>query len=592
MSKPSFLAELKRRNVLRAAALYAGGAWLLVQVVTQVGPVFNLPSETQRWIIVAAAIGFPFAMALSWFYEWTPEGFKREDEVEVPETMRHSTGRKLDFAIIAVLSVAVVLLLADRFVLHRGSGGTAASADAEKSIAVLPLFNMGGDAKDAYLGDGISEEILTALSKLHGLKVIARASSFQFRDRDVDAAKVGRALNVHNLLTGTVQRVGENLRISVELVDTGSGAQVWAQHYDRDFKNLFELEDDISGSVSKELAIQLGAAAGQPLVRSGTSSAHAHDLYLQAKKLSYASDEASLNKAVELFNEAIAEDPNYAEAWAGMAYTYAFLADAYRAPIDVLAPMKGAAEKAIALDPNLAEAHAYLGYALLTYERDFPSAKRELDKAVALNPGSADAYFFRGLYPLVNRDPRAALVDLQTAEKLDPYNPYDPFASMWAASALPDQALTIRKAQQVLKVDPKFSYFSDPQVYAYGSFGLWKDCIDRYVAVEGGTENTPDYKASVCYAHSGNTTKARAILDRLEAAAKTHYVDHAIMAEARMALGDKDGAIAALEQAYKDRSQPLLLLWYIAEFKPLHDDPRYQSLIDRIYASTKPAATQ
>ena len=293
--KPSFFTELKRRNVLRAGALYIGAAWALSQGVAQLLPVFDFPNWVVRWFVIAAIIGFPFAMLFSWFYEWTPQGIQRESDVAPDASVTRETGRKLDRWIIAVLSIAVVLLLADIFVPHRDAQTAAAPSAQDKSIAVLPLFNLSGDAKDNYLGDGISEEVLTALSKLHGLKVIARASSFQFRDRDVDAVKVGRALNVRSLLAGTVQRDGENLRVSVELVDAGSGVQLWSQHYDRDFKNLFALEDDISSSVSTALAVKLGAAAGQPLVHAATNSPRAHDLYLQAKKLSYNSDEASLN---------------------------------------------------------------------------------------------------------------------------------------------------------------------------------------------------------------------------------------------------------------------------------------------------------
>ena len=588
----SFFSELKRRNVLRAAALYVGAAWALSQGVAQLLPVFDFPNWVVRWLVIAAIVGFPFAMLFSWFFEWTPQGIQRESEVAPDASIMRETGWKLDRWIIAVLSIAVVLLLADVFVPHRDAGNAGTAAVSEKSVAVLPLFNMGGDAKDAYLGDGISEEVLTALSKLHGLKVIGRASSFQFRDRDVDAIKVGRALNVRSLLTGSVQRAGVSLRISVELVDTGSGVQLWSQHYDRDFKNLFVLEDDISSSVSTALAVRLGAAAGQPLVKAGTDNPHAHDLYLQAWTLSYSSDEAGLNRAVALFNQAIAEDSNYASAWAGLAYTYSFLADAYRAPIDVLPSMKGAAEKAVALDPDMADAHAYLGYILLAYERDFAGANREFDKAIALNPGSADVHFFRGIDPLWAQKPAAALAEFEAAEKIDPRNPFDPFAAMWAATAMGDEAMAISKARRVLAIDPGFSYFTDPLEYAYGSFGRWKECIDRYTSLPTDVDNGPDFKAAVCYAHYGNPARARAILDQLETAARARYVDHTNIAEVHIALGDKDGAMAALEQAYKDRSQPLLLLWYLPEFKPLHDDPRYKDLMARIYSSEKQQPAQ
>jgi TolB-like protein len=600
----SLIAELKRRNVIRMAGLYLVGAWLIVQVASTVLPMFGAPDWLPRSIVILLAIGFVPALVFAWVFELTPDGLKRDVEVKPEDSIAPQTARRMERTFLVVLVLALAYLGFDKLVLaprreaamlaiaqqqlvKQTTGKSVVIATNDKSIAVLPLFNMSGDDKDSYLGDGISEEMLTALSKLPNLQVIGRASSFQFRGRDVDAMKVGRALNVRSLLTGTVQRAGDNLRISVELVDTASGVQLWSQHYDRDFKNLFVLEDDISSAVATALAVKLGAAAGQPLVHTATNSPQAHDLYLQAKKLSYSSDEASLDRAVELFNQAIAEDPNYAAAWAGLAYTYAFLADAYRAPIDVLPSMKGAAEKAVALDPDMAEGHAYLGYILMAYQRDFPAGRRELDKAVALNPGSADAHFFRGLDPLSTGKPAAALVEFEMAEKIDPYNPFDPFSAMWAAVAMGDQAMAIRKAKRALEIDPGFSYFTDPLVYAYGSFGRWQDCVDRSAAAQAQADHGPDYKAAICYAHAGNSVRARAILDQLETAARTRYVDHTNIAEVYVSLGDKDRAMAALEQAFKDRSQPLLLVWYLPEFKPLHDDPRYKSLMDRMYASEK-----
>jgi adenylate cyclase len=468
----------------------------------------------------------------------------------------------------------------------------AATAIPAKSVAVLPLMNLSGDNKDNYLGDGISEEILFALSRLPGLRVTGRASSFQFRGRDVDAAKVGRALNVRSLLTGTVQRAGDKLRISVELIDTSSGVQLWSQHFDRSFRNLFALEDDISNAVSTTLAVKLGMAAGQPLVQAATDNPQAHDLYLRARELSYGSDEPTLNQAVNLFNQAIAADPNYTAAWAGLAYAYWLLVDVYRAPIDLLPSMKAAAEKAVALDPNLAESHAYLSLILFSYQRDFVAAERELEKAVALNPGSADVQLFLAVDRLVTRDAASSLSAFQMAEKLDPLNPWIPFAEIWAATALGDSGTGLQKAQRTLEINPAFFYSTDPLVLAYGSFSRWQDCVVRFTAAQAGTGSGRelDYKAAVCYAHVGNSEKARRILAQLEAAARKQYVDHARLAEIYVALGEKDAAFKALEQAYNDRSQNLFFVWSIPEFRPLHDDARYRALMEKLYAGLKPRA--
>jgi adenylate cyclase len=250
--------------------------------------------------------------------------------------------------------------------------------------------------------------------------------------------------------------------------------------------------------------------------------------------------------------------------------------------------MKGAAEKAVALDPRLAEAHAYLGFILLTYQRDFSPAERELQKAVALNPRSADVLFFWGINQIVRRQAAAAQSSFQTAEKIDPLNPFLPFVELWTAVALDDSATAVKKAKRTLEIDPSFSYFTDPLVYAYGSFGRWQDCIARSKATHAAASGDLDYKAAVCYAHLGETEHARRILAQLEATAQQRYVDHSTIAEIYAALGDKDGAIKALEQAYTDRSQPLMVEWFVRDFTTLHGDPRYRALTEKLYGGLKP----
>ena len=192
--RPSFFTELKRRNVIRAAVLYGGAAWALAQGIAQLTPVVNAPEWAARWFLVAACIGFPFWLAFAWFYEWTPEGFKREHEVEDHESITHHTGRKLDFAIIGVLSLAVVLLLTDRFVLRRGVNQEAAIAISAQSIAVLPFVDMSQGKDQEYFSDGISEELLNLLAKVPELHVAARTSSFSFKGKDVPIPEIAQTL--------------------------------------------------------------------------------------------------------------------------------------------------------------------------------------------------------------------------------------------------------------------------------------------------------------------------------------------------------------------------------------------------------------
>jgi TolB-like protein/Tfp pilus assembly protein PilF len=598
-SKPSFFAELQRRHVYKVGAAYAVAGWLLVQIVTQVFPVFDVSALAQRMIVLVIVAGFPIALALAWVFDITPAGIVRTEalradgETPIEQRERRGTDRKLNYVLGALLLFAIGYVILDHTLLRRVAGTSAADAAADKSIAVLPLATVGADDKDSYLGDGISGELLTALSKLPGLKVIGRASSFQFRGRDVDAAKVGKALNVRSLLSGTVQRAGDELRITVELVDTASGQELWSQHYDRSFKNLFALEDDISGEVSKALAVKLGAAQGQPLVPVATDSPHAHDLYLRASLLNQRSDEASLNQALVLLNEAIAEDPNYAAAWALLSLTYVALADAYRAPNELLPAMKAAAEKAVSLDPTLAEAHAALSLILLDYVRDFPAARREMERAVALGPDSAPAHGAVAAYRFdAEHDAASARVETQKSEQIDPLNPWNFLFESGDASALGDFQGAENLAHHLLQLDPKFFYgSSDPLLEVYAASGRWQLCIDRGEEIRAAGDAHPDWAAAICHARAGDPSRAREALQQMETAARTSYVDSTRIAALQVALGDKDGAFAALDQADRDRSANLMRVWAESWFLPLHDDPRFRALLDRIGAGTKVAAS-
>lgn len=218
----NFFAELKRRNVYRAGAFYAASAWLLVQIATQVFPLFHVAEWMLRWIVVALVIGFPFALLFAWFYEWTPEGIKRESEIDRSQSVTRQTGRRLDRWIIATLALAVVLLLTDKFVLHKEG-----VAIADKSIAVLPFANTSGDAGNEYFSDGLSEELISSLSRLSDLKVIGRTSSFQFKGKTEDSATIGKKLGVVYLLEGSVRKYAERVRIAVALVKSEDGANVW-----------------------------------------------------------------------------------------------------------------------------------------------------------------------------------------------------------------------------------------------------------------------------------------------------------------------------------------------------------------------------
>src|SRR5215472_4561008 len=248
----NFFAELKRRNVIRPAILYVGTVWALAQGISQIGPSVGAPVWATRWFLVAAGIGFPFWIALAWFYKFTPEGLKRESEIDPAESIKQHTRRKLDFAIIGALAVAVVLLLTDRFVLRHGVNETIS----ETSIAVLPFVDMSQAKDQGYFSDGISEELLNLLAKIPQLKVAARTSSFSFKGKGVEIPEIARQLHVANVLEGSVRRSGEQVRITAQLIRAAEGYHLWSETYDRKMDDIFKIQDEIAGEVVKELKVE------------------------------------------------------------------------------------------------------------------------------------------------------------------------------------------------------------------------------------------------------------------------------------------------------------------------------------------------
>lgn len=595
MPKPGFLEELKRHHVFRVVAGYAVVGWLIIQAVTIIFPLLEFPEWLTRLVVVLVLAGFPVALVLAW-------------AIQVPRDEAHPTRgmRRRSLRMGIALGVTGLLIaalagggwwwvwpaayrhVASKATVAEASISATASASAmpvnPKSIAVLPLAVIGGDAKDSYLGQGISEELLNALSRIHGLEVIGRTSSFRFRNSDLGAQAIGRELGAHNLLSGAVQRSGDELRINVELDDAVTGDTLWTQQYDEKMENLFALEDKISNAVVSALKVKLGGIDAQSLVFEGTANAQAHDLYLQGTRLSWHTDKASLEQALVLFNQAIADDPNYAAAWAGMARAYVYLADVYLAPLDVLPAMRGAAEKAVALNPKLAEGHLQLGYIAMSYDWDFSTARKELELALKLRPSLAEAHAIFGLYLLrVEKHPAAARTELGIASKLDPLNPWYPRWQMFAVIAQHDESGAMQLALRVEKLDPNFAYNGDTVALVDFAFGRWQACMDHYKA-RGVTVSRSSPQLAICQAHAGDTMQARATAAALEADAKRHYVDRAYIAAIYAALGDKDRAMAELEQAFRDHSVHMVSLWLDSWFRPLHGDSRFEALVARIAA--------
>jgi TolB-like protein/Flp pilus assembly protein TadD len=429
--KPSFVSELKRRNVIRAAILYLGAVWALAQGVSQLGPSLGAPEWATRWFLVAAAIGFPLWLAFAWFYEFTPEGLMRESEIDPAKSVTYHSGRKLDFAIIGVLAVAVVLLLTDRFVLRRGVNETTAVLIREKSIAVLPFVNMSSDKEQEFFSDGISEELLNVLSKVPQLQVAARTSSFSFKGKQIEIPEIARQLHVANVLEGSVRKSGDRLRITAQLIHAAEGYHLWSETYDRKLDDIFKIQDEIAGEVVKQLKVTLLGAA--PTVR--PTDPKAYTLYLQAVQLKRQFTPEAFRQSDALLNQVLQIDPRYAPAWSQLAKNSVNEGFEGLLPSsEGLARGREANERALTIDPDYAPAHARLG-SIAAYNNDFVAAAKHFERALALDPSDVTvldevAVFLKSLGRLqealalneaiVRRDPvsLAALNNLGNAQLL------------------------------------------------------------------------------------------------------------------------------------------------------------------------------
>ena len=394
----SFIAELQRRNVHRAAVFYAGAAWLLVQIATQVFPFFDIPNSTVRVVVIASVIGFPLAMLFSWFYEWTPQGIKLESEIDRSESVTRQTGKKLDRWIIAVLGLAVVVLLADKLAPHQNAAEPAPLSALGNSIAVLPLANSTGDPANDYFSDGISEELISSLSRLSNLKVIGRTSSFQFRNSADDSREIGGKLGVTYLLEGSVRKSADRVRIAVALVKAADGANVWSETYDRELKDIFAVQSEIASSVASQLKIALlgnNAQAVQTPTAATPSNQNveAYNALLQGNYYFLGRTTDDFRKAIGYYEEAIRLDPQYALAWARLSSTLTLMATTLGGNADEirqsLNQARTAADNALRIAPDLGAAHFARGILLQNGDLDWPGADAEVRRAVELLPHDA-----------------------------------------------------------------------------------------------------------------------------------------------------------------------------------------------------------
>ena len=415
----SFFAELKRRNVFRVAIAYVVVAWVVAQVTELALDSFGTPEWVMKTVLLLLVMGFPMAVFFAWAFELTPDGIKKEKDIDRSESITHNTGRKLDYIIIGVLVLAIGILLADRF---PGEDAVEAPAANEKSIAVLPFVNISSDKEQEYFSDGITEEILNSLAAVKELKVAGRSSSFAFKGKNDDLRKIGNLLGVDHILEGSVRKSGTTVRITAQLIQVEDGFHLWSETYERELTDIFAIQDEISAEILKQLKARL-LDEEQPLVVVQRTDPEVYDLYLLAKQRLYNRTLPTIENAAELLDQAIAIDPKYAPAYAQRAIATLLLAESSFGSIpddEAQEQAKGFIETALEIDPQQAEAWAALGL----YHKDRPSEKEQaidaLVKALSINPNLMNASHWLQLALSESGDLRGSMQILEQMMQKDP----------------------------------------------------------------------------------------------------------------------------------------------------------------------------
>src|SRR5688572_29298633 len=354
MNKPSFFAELKRRNVYKVAVAYAVVGWLVMQVTATVVPALHLPGAITTGVVVLVLLGFPIALVLAWAFEMTPQGMKRTDEVGPNEKLPQWSGRKFVALILLIALMAAALLGYQVFRANPAPRQSeAATAISDKSIAVLPLVNQSGDPAQEYFSDGLSEELINGLGKIAELRVIGRNSSFHFKGKTGDSRAIGQALGVAHLLEGSVRKAGDRVRIGLQLVNAADGSQRWSETYDRELKDIFAVQEEIAKAVAEQLRVRLLGGAAAISSRPSNANLTAYNFFLQGRTEYAKANPDAARRAISLLDQAITLDPNYAEAYVLKARALSALAfsDANR---EYFEKARTAVRSALALKPDLA----------------------------------------------------------------------------------------------------------------------------------------------------------------------------------------------------------------------------------------------
>ena len=583
MNPRNFFAELKRRNVYKVAVAYAFVGWLLMQVAATVVPALHLPDGITTAVVVVTLLGFPIALVIAWAFEMTPEGMKRTENVSPDEVIPQWSARKFAAMIVSIALLAAALLV---FQIVRSKSTSpaqpspeSATAAEDKSIAVLPFVNMSSDKEQDYFSDGLSEELLNQLAQIPQLRVIARTSSFSFKGKEVDVATIARALNVANVLEGSVRKSGNTLRITAQLVRASDSSHLWSQTYDRQMTDIFKVQDEIAGDVVAALKVKLLPTQQLPKTQR-TSNPEAYEHYLLGMDILRQDRMQTSHLAAAEFQKAIALDPNYANVYVALSNAQALASEVASSPAQRAEGIKQAlatVEEAITLAPDLASGYSSRGYLRYSRAWDWQGAAADFKRALALDPNNAallssysQSLFFSG-------HQTEAIAMARKAAAIDPLS-----VETWRFLGLllfcSGQDAEARLVwQHALEINPGTRWPN----YLLGYLDLKQGNIERALAHFHAADEAFRLTGTAMVEYTlGHADESDQALDAL----KTKYATGSAFQIATIYAwrGEKDQAFEWLDRAYDQHDTGMPRLRYDPTLASLHDDPRFAALVKKM----------
>jgi serine/threonine-protein kinase len=560
----SLLHEIRRRRVLPVVGGYLVAAWVLIQVSDVVVPALALPDYWITVVLILSIIGFPVVIVLAWIFDITTDGIKRTLE---------------EWHDIEPSSSAEV------------SPKPESSNAPPGSLVVLPFLNIGGNQENEYFSDGLTEDIIDALAKVPSLKVVARTSSFVFKNKDEDTRIIGARLNVKYLVEGSIRKSGDRIRIVCQLIKVEDGYHIWSETFDRELLDIFDTLDEIKQAIAQSLialisdnsSSSLGAETEQSLAVRHTSNLDAYHLYLKGRYF-WNQRGQGIMQGMEFFQEAAAADSRYALPYVGLADSYGLLGYyGFILPTVAFPLAQENANKALNLNSSLGEAHTSLALVKMYFDWDFEGARKEFLKAIELNNQYAPAYYWRSVLHTILQEPEQALNQDSMALKVDPVSPFVNMHHGWTLHCAGRDEDAIAQYLKTLKLDSKLWPLYQLLTYAYAEVGKLDEALDAGEKIKAGTNNSilPVPSIGYAYAKCGEKEKALAVIDELiSREGEFFWPSH--VASIYAVLGEFDAAFEWLEKAYEIRDHWLITMNVQPGFKILHGHPKYSELATRV----------